>query len=136
MPFYREPIFHDRHCIIDQDTQTTSSSTFTDLTNATFKTGDLGSPANYLISFAVIVSASSANTTASFKVLVNGILADTTRNILIKTSGIDLGFTMLACSENSAANVDVQLQWATDKGTLTLSEFGIIADGIPEIRVI
>ena len=136
MPFNREPIFHDRHCIVDQTDQFTSSATFSDITNATFTTGDLGSPINYLVNFTVLISASSANTTVTFRVLANGSAVSTDRILFIKTSNQDLGFTIVSCPEDLDAGVDLQLQWATDKGTVTLSEFGLVADGIPSIRVI
>ena len=56
MPSQREPIFHDRQFVIDQVLQSTTSSTFVDITNAVLTTKDLGQSASYDIFFSVSVS--------------------------------------------------------------------------------
>ncbi len=137
MPFEREPIFHDRQFVADQTTQTTTSLVFVDITGATLTTKDLGQEGNYETIFTLVIQATQANTLASFRILVNGNpISPMARTLLIKTNNADLGVTFAAFAEDLVVGDVLQVQWKTDKGTITLSEFTLLIDGIPEIRIV
>lgn len=133
----REPIFHDRQFVIDQVSQNTSSLIFVDITNAEITTKDLAVESNYSVFFTLIISGSVANTIASFQILANGgPISMMPRTVNLKTNNADLGATFMGAVEDINGDDVLQVQWKTDKGTLTLSEFNFFIDGIPEHRVI
>lgn len=137
MEIYREPIYHDRQVmdsIVSQDT--TLINTFEDITDATLTTKDLGQTGNYDIQFFPLISASSSNTTVTFRSLVNGIQNGDDRVVFVKTSGLDLSFPIVGFLTGVDVGDVIQIQISTDKGVVTISEFELKIDGIPEIRVI
>ncbi len=136
MPLSREPIFHDRQLVIDQTPHATSSLTFEDLTNATITAKDLSQNGSYLGAFSVLLSPNTAITTATFRSLVNGSPVGSERDMILKTNGADVGFTFFALFTGIVDGDVIQLQWKTDKGTITISEFNIVVDGIPEARIV
>lgn len=128
---------HDRQTVVDQSTHvTTLIDTFEDIPTAILTAKDLGQEGNYAFEFSLIVQASSANTIASFRLLVNGTPESLPRALSIKTNNQDIGTTFLGNLEDIVDGDVLQAQWTTDKGTLTMSEFNIRIDGIPESRVI
>jgi len=131
----QEPTFHDRQCKRDEVAQFTSSGIFEDITGALFTTNDLGQPAMYLIWFPILLSSSLNNTIASFQILVDG-SPISMGNVFLKAKDFDVGYTLSACLEAEEAGLDLQVQWATDKGALTLSEYSFMIDGVPSSRVI
>lgn len=129
--------FHDRQFVIDQVSQNTSSTSFVDVNNATITTKDLEDIGNYTINISLVIQASQANTLASFTILINGTpTAAMDRIILIKTNNFDIGVTFFGISTGLVAGDVLQIQWKTDKGTITLSEFNFTIDGIQEVKVI
>lgn len=133
----RDLIPHDRQAVIDQTAHTTSSLVFVDLPNATLTTKDLGEKGNYLLLFAIIISASVANTTASFRITVDGNpLTPMGRTLVIKTNNADIGVTFTGFGDDVPAGSVLQVEWKTDKGTLTLAEFNFVVDGVEESVVL
>lgn len=132
--FTQESTFHDRQCVIDENTQSTASTTFVDVTDATLTTTDLGSTGTYLLWFSVLLQSSLNNTEASFRLVEDGSPVGMERHIILRIKEQDVGYTILGCIE-AEDGVVMKLQWKTDIGTITLQEFNIIVDGIPKIRV-
>ncbi len=127
----------DRQFVSNQIPQNTSSGTFVDVTGATLTTKNLRQDGNYLILLPVSVSASVANTTAQFRILVNGSpISGMPRNLVLKTSNTDVGFTFAVFTDGITDGDVFQVQWLTDKGTLTLNEFDFLMDGIAEELVV
>lgn len=135
MPIYQETTFHDRQCVIDEDTVNTTSNVLEDIPGATLTTNDLSVPGVYLIWFSVLVFSSQNNTNASFSLLVDASASGMDRSIFLKVKDQDIGYTFLGCVEAESGSV-LQFQWATSQGTLTLSEYNIIIDGVSKSRII
>jgi len=133
----KKSISHDRQFIIDQTPQSTSSGTFVDITNATLTTKDLGETGNYTVSFGFLVSPSVALTVASFRLLKNGSpLGISSLMVSLKTLGQDIGVPFKADATGIVDGDVLQVQWFTDKGSITLAQFDFSMDGIPETRVL
>ena len=129
--------FHDRQFVTSSNSQSTSSLTLVDIVGATLTLKNLEEEGNYTIFFSLIVSATIANTIVSFQLLVNGIpFSIMTRDLTIKTNNNDVSDTFIGIGLNLIEGDIMQLQWKTDKGTVTLSEFNFLIDGIREERVV
>jgi hypothetical protein len=136
MPFFQEATFHDRQSEESAIPQATSSGTFVNVTGATITTKDLSQDGTYQIATPVLVSSSLNNTTGSFRITVDGIQVGDVSDITLKIKELDVGFTFTGTLSGISAGKIIQLQYLTDKGTLTLSEFSITVDGIPTARVV
>lgn len=126
----------DRQIAVDQSAQMTSSSTFADIPNATITTKDLGQAGNYTVEFATGVSPSVANTDATFRFLVNGSPVDVERHITLRVNGAEVAPSFLALLTGLVDGDVITVQWATDKGTVTMDEFNFLIDGMAETRII
>ncbi len=137
MPFYHAPIVHDRQSVESAIPQSTTSNTFVDVIGGTITTKDLGQEGTYQISTPVVVSASLNNTIASFRITLDGNQIGDVSIINIKIKDFDIGFTFTGTLPGTVtADQVMQVQYATDKGTLLLSEFSMTVDGIPASRVV
>ena len=138
MPFHQEATFHDRKSIGSTVLQQTSSTEFVDVSGATFTAKDLGTPGDYLGWLSVLISSSLNNTTASFRLLLNGNVTSGVSTISLRVKDIDIGFTLMSDlgGMGIVKNDVLQLQFATDIGTLSLVEFSILVDGVPAARVV
>jgi hypothetical protein len=137
MPWFAEPIFHDRQSVSSQELVTTDSAIFVNIPGATLTTKDLGQSGNYNLFFTLLISATLNNTTAILRLCVNGIPTSLEGTpLLLKTKDLDISYTFPANATGIQANNVLQVQWSTDKGILSLSEFNILIDGIPDARVI
>lgn len=137
MPRKREPLFHDRQFKADQTSHSTSSNVLVDLVGATLTTKDLDQMANYSVWFSVLISPSASNTTASFTLLAGGVpIAPMARILPLRITGGDVGMTFMGQVEAVSGVKVLQIQWATDKGTITMSEYNLLIDGITEVRIL
>lgn len=138
MPLYHEPMFHDRQAMESMVLQQTILPTFSDLEGATITTKDLGQDGNYLSWLSLLISSSLNNTNALFRLLVDGVPKGDVSVIILKVKDLDVGYTLLSNLGNIGipANSVLQVQYATDKGILTVSEFSLMIDGIPSTRVV
>ena len=138
MPFYHEPIFHDRNSVTNEVPQSTNSSVFVDLVGASITTKDLGEDGNYQSLMPIIVNCTSNNTTISFRVLLDGNPVGSEKHIFVKTKDLDLGYTITSNLGGASLppNSTIQVQYKTDKGTVEVTGFGIVSDGIPASRVL
>ena len=133
----REPIFVDIDSITDDIPQNTDSTDFVDVDLATLTTKDLGQDGTYKIFFSVLVSASLNNSKAFFRVLIDGVPTGAMdRPITLKVKELDIGYTFLGKVTNVPKDSVLQIQWATDQGTITLAEHNFLIDGIAEGRVV
>ena len=136
MPFYHPPIMHDRQGVQSTTPQSTSSTVFVDIAGATITTKDLGGPGGYTGWASVLLQNNQNNATPTLRVTFNGVPEGNLAEIVLRTKGQDVGYTFLANIENVDAGTVIQLQYNTDIGTLTMQEFSILVDGIPQSRVI
>ena len=136
MPTTREPIFHDRQEATSVVPQFFTLTAFTNIAGATLTAGDLGQLSNYDIDFFPVISASSALTTVIFRSLVNGLQSGADRSVLVKTSNLDLSVPIVGFLPAVEVGDTIQIQISTDKGTVTVSQFTLQVDGIPETRLI
>ena len=133
---HREPIFHDRQKVESAVPQSTTSLTFVDVTGAALTTKDLGQEGTYQIMTPVLVQSSLNNTIASFRITADGDQIGDISIVELKIKELDVGITFVGELSGVSAGTVLQMQYATDKGTLTLEEYSVIFDGIPSIRVI
>lgn len=136
MPFFQEATFHDRQSVESAIPQATSSGTFVNVTGATITTKDLSQDGTYQIATPVLVSSSLNNTVGSFRITLDGIQVGDVSDITLKIKELDVGFTFTGTLPGISAGKIIQLQYLTDKGALTLSEFSVTVDGIPTARVV
>ena len=136
MPFYHAPISHDRQGIQSNTPQQTSSSDFVDIVGATITTKDLSEAGAYLGWASVLVQNTENNAVAEFRVTFNGVPVGNLAVITLRTKDQDVGYTFLADIDNVEPGTVIQLQYNTDKGALTIQEFALLMDGIPQSRVI
>lgn len=137
MPFHQEATFHDRQSVESSISQSTSSNTFVDVIGGTITTKDLSQAGTYQISTPVVVSASLNNTIASFRITLDGNQIGDISIIRLKIKDFDIGFTFTGTLPGIITTGQVlQVQYLTDKGTITLSEFSMTVDGIPASRVV
>ena len=136
MPFHQEATFHDRQSMESELPQSTASTTFVDVIGATLTTGDLSQEGTYQIVTPVLASSSLNNTTGSFRVLLDGIQIGNVSHIKLKVKDLDVGYAFTGTLSGISAGQVFQLQYATDIGTLTLTEFAITIDGTPTSRVV
>lgn len=131
------PTLHDRQAAFSVSDQTTSSATFVDITGASLTACGLDVPGTYNGWFTFIVAASAANTIASFRITINGTPFEPIgRQLIIKTSNQDMAVTFLLLITDIVCDDVIQMQWATDKGILTMEEFDMLFDGIRNDRVV
>lgn len=126
----------DIKCEFSEMSQSTASTTYVDVVGAEITAGDLGESGTYTMSFSVIVSASLNNTTISFQMLNDGVPLGLERTIEVRVKDIDLGYTFTGCIEDVNAGDVIKAQYKTSAGTATISEFSIIADGVPSRRIV
>jgi len=136
MPFFQEATFHDRQATGSTTPQSTSSTTFIDITGATITTKNLGEPGNYAASTSLLVSNTNNNSTISIRATLDGVPVGVPATIKIRTKDLDIGYTLLTTISGIESGKVIQLQMATDIGTLTLSEYAISVDGVPDSRVV
>jgi hypothetical protein len=137
MPFYSEDTYHDVQCLDVVVPQNTASVDFVDITGASLTTKELGQPAIYMVHFSVLIFSSLNNTNAAFDFLVDDVsIIGMGRSIFLKAKDGDIGYTFFGCAPGLSSDSVLKVQWKTNQGTLTLSEFGILINGIPESRVI
>jgi hypothetical protein len=136
MPFSHAPIVHDRQSMESAVPQSTVSNIFVDVTGATITSKDLGESGTYQIATPILISSSLNNTLASFRVVLDGNQIGDVSVITLKIKELDIGFTFTGTLPGINTNQVIQLQYSTDKGTLTLSEFSMTIDGIPTSRVV
>ncbi len=136
MPFFQEATFHDRQSEESESPQSTTSITFVDVVGASITAKDLSQDGCYQVVVPILVSSSLNNTTGSFRVTIDGNQIGNVSNIIIKIKELDVGFTFTGTLSGVAAGQVFILQYKTDKGTLTLSEFSFALDGIPSSRVV
>ena len=138
MPFHQEPTFHDRQTVSSIVLQTTSSPVFSDVAGATITAKDLAQPGRYLGWLSLLMSNTNNNAQASFRLTLNGSPSGNEAVVSLRFKDADVGFTLM--SDLGGAGIvggDVlQLQVATDIGTLSLVEFSILVDGVPASRVV
>lgn len=136
MPQYSERIFHDRQVVGSTSPFLTSSNTFIDVPDATLITKDLSQEATYSSSLSLLVAGSLNNTTATFRGTLNGSPFGSEVPINLRNKDADVGYTILGVIGGVAADSEIKLQCKTDSGTLTIVEFAVLIDGIPDSRVI
>ncbi len=138
MPFFQEATFHDRQSVNSTVLQQTSSSIFSDVLGASFTAKDLAQHGNYLGWLSVLVSNTNNNATASFRLTLNANPSGNESTISLRVKDLDVGYTLMSDLGGSGiVDGDVlQLQYATDIGTLSLIEFSLVIDGIPSSRVV
>lgn len=138
MPFHQEATFHDRQTVSSIVLQQTSSSAFSDVAGASITAKDLAQPGKYLGWLSLLMSNTNNNATASFRLTLNGSPSGNVAEIALRFKDADVGFTLMS-DLGGAGIVDgdvLQLQFATDVGTLDLVEFSILVDGVPASRVV
>lgn len=137
MPIYQEPTFHDRQGVISESEESTSSTVHVDLPGAAITTKSLSVEGSYISSFSLLMRASLNNTVANFILLINGVpLNNDGVSVKIKTKDLDIGYSLNVVLENIPMAAELKLQYKTDKGTVTISEFNIVIDGVPQSRVV
>ena len=136
MPIYQEATFHDLQSMESTVPQSTSSGSFVDVVGATITTKDLSQEGTYQIWTPVLVSASQNNTLASFRITIDGNQIGDVSAISLKVKDLDTGYTFTGTLSGVESGQILQMQYATDKGTLTLQEFSMAVDGIPSSRVV
>ena len=138
MPFHQEATFHDRQSISSNVIQTTSSAEFIDVVGATITTKDLSQPACYLGWLSLLLSNTANNAKGFFRITLNGDAIGNAAEISLRVKDLDVGYTLMSdIGGTGLVDGDVlQLQFATDLGTLTLVEFSLLVDGVPESRVV
>ena len=138
MPFFQEATFHDRQAASSMAVQTTSSAIFTDVTGATITAKDLAQPGAYLGWLSLLLSNNANNAMALFRLTLNGDVIGNIAEVSLRVKDLDVGYTLM--SDLGGVGIvggDVlQLQFATDLGTLTLVEFSLVVDGVPSSRVV
>lgn len=136
--WFHPPIMHDRQSVQSAASQSTSSSSFTDLVGATITTKNKGECFFYLSTMPIVASCTSNNTIVSFRVILNGVPIGNVKTFNLKFKDIDIGYTLTSDLGGIEIPEDsvIQVQYSTDKGTATISVFSILADGIPCERVI
>lgn len=138
MPLHQEATFHDRQSVNSVVLQQTSSSTFSDVTGATITAKDLSQSGDYIGWLSVLMSNNSNNATVSFRVTLNGAPSGNVATIMLRFKDLDVGHMLMSDFGGvgiSAGDV-LQLQYATDIGTLSLASFSILVDGVPTSRVV
>ena len=136
MPFFQEATFHDRQSVESAIPQSTVSLVFVDVTGATITTKDLSQDGTYQVLTPIVVQASLNNTVASFRITLDGNQIGDVSVIELKIKELDVGTTFAGTLSGISNNQVLQLQYATDKGTLTLEEFSMTVDGVPTSRVV
>lgn len=138
MPFFQEATFHDRQTVSSNILQQTSLITFVDVSGAIITAKNLGSSGDYLGWLSVLMSSSLNNTTASFRLTLNGTPVGSIATVALKVKELDVGFTLMSDlgGMGIVGGDELQLQFATDIGTLSLSAFSILVDGVPTSRII
>ena len=84
----------------------------------------------------MIVSASLNNTVASFRITLDGNQIGDVSTVRLKVKELDLGVTFTGTLGGISVGQVLQLQYSTDIGIVTLSEFAISVDGVPTSRVV
>ena len=136
MPFFQEATFHDRQSMESATPQSTTSLTFVDVVGATITTKDLSQDGTYLVLTPILVQSSLNNTIATFRITLDGNQIGDVSMIELKIKEQDVGTTFTGTLGGVSTGQVLQLQYATDKGTLTLEEFSFAIDGVPTSRVV
>ena len=137
MPFHQEATFHDRQAMFNEDPESTSSTDFVDLPGAELTTKNLSIDGNYTLAMSLLISSSLNNTTASFRLLVDGVPVGPNETIItLKVKDLDIGYTLHGIATSIPRETVLKVQYKTSAGTLTVTEFNILIDGIPQSRVV
>ena len=137
MPIYQEATFHDRQSVINEDENFTSSLVYVDLPGASMTTKSLAIEGCYIATFSFLVSASLNNTLANFRLLIDDVpFGVDGANIKLKTKDLDIGYSLNIVLRDVPINSILKVQYKTDKGAVTVSEFNAAMDGIPQSRVV
>lgn len=137
MPFHQEATFHDRQAMFNEDPESTSSTDFIDLPGAVLTTKNLSIDGNYTLAMSLLISSSLNNTVASFRLLVDEIPIDPGETIItLKVKDLDVGYTLHGIATSIPSGTILKVQYKTSAGTLTVTEFNILIDGIPQSRVV
>lgn len=136
MPIYQENIFHDRQVMGSSTPNDTTSLVFVDVPGAILTTKDLSQPANYMSWVSLLMAGSLNNTMATFRGTINDVPIGSEVPVVLRNKDADVGFVILGNIGNVSAGDEIKLQFKTDKGTLTIVEYAILIDGIPESRVV
>ena len=137
MPFHQEATFHDRQFMFNEDVESTSSTDFVDLPGAELTTKNLSIDGNYALYMSILISGSLNNTLAAFRLLVDGVPVGPNETIItLKVKDLDIGYTLHGIATSIPSGTILKVQYKTNVGTLTVTEFNILIDGIPQSRVV
>lgn len=137
MPIYQEATFHDRQSVSSTVSSSTSSTTHVDLPGATLTTKQLGQPGNYLLLLSLLVSSTSNNTIANFRLVVNGVAPNPAgSDIILRVKDLDVGYALHLTAPDVSDQAVLKVQYKTDIGTITVSEYHTSIDGVPCSRVV
>ena len=137
MPFHQESTFHDRQSMFNEDAESTSSTDFIDLPGAELTTKNLSIDGNYTLAMSLLISSSLNNTIAAFRLLVDGVPVGPNETIItLKVKDLDIGYTLHGIATSIPSGTILKVQYKTNVGTLTVTEFNILIDGIPQSRVV
>ena len=129
--------FHDIQFNLGETNLETTSDVFVDIPGAVIEASDLGEIGTYPGWFSFVIQGSSSNTTATFRVTINGVPPNPDgRAVLLKTNNQDFTDLIMGKMEGVVAGDVLQMQWKTDKGTLTLERFELMFDGVRTSRVV
>lgn len=137
MPIYQEATFHDRQCMSSEAPSDTALTTYVDLPGADIVTKSLSQLGDYVILFSALMSASLNNTTANFRVLIDGVPVEVDgSNVRLKVKDLDISYSVNCVAESVPENAEIKVEYKTDLGTLTVEEFNLLVDGVPQSRVV
>jgi hypothetical protein len=115
----------------------TSSTEYVDLPGAIITTKSLAQLGDYIIMFSALMNGSLNNTTANFRVSIDGTPVDVNgTNVRLKVKDLDIGYAISCVAESVPENAEVKVEYKTDLGTLSIEEFNLLVDGVPQSRVI
>ena len=137
MPSFQEATFHDRQGVISEDENSTSSSVHVDLPGASITTKSLAIEGCYIAAFSLLIRSSLNNTTANFIILVDDVPVNVDGvSIKLKTKDLDVGYSLNAVLKNIPMGAILKIQYKTNIGVITVSEFNAVIDGVPQSRVV
>lgn len=137
MPIYQEATFHDRQSMKSSSSNSTLSTDYIDLPGATITTKSLAQDGDYIVFFSVLVSASLNNTKANFRLSIGGVPVDVNgTDLTLKIKDLDVGYSVNGNAPLVPPESVIKVEYKTDKGTIIVTEFGILVDGVPCSRVV
>ena len=136
MPFYHAPIIHDRNCAQSDEQNSTQSSSYVDLPDATITT-KLQQIGNFTVTFSALMSSTLNNTVANFRVVIGGVPTEADGvDVRVKVKDFDIGYSITCNVESVPINSILKVEYKTSVGTLTVEEYGLAIDGIPQSRIV